>query len=901
MEREAFVARDRELRQLDGFLHRALAGQGAVCFVTGEAGSGKTALVAEFARRVEETHADLVIAIGGCNAQTGIGDPYLPFREVLGLLTGDVEAKLAQGTITQKTAGRLRDFLRISGQTLVEIGPDLIGIFVPGAKLAVRAATFAADKAGWLERLEKLEERRAVVAGGPRLDQSRIFEQYTDVLLALAAQRPLMLVLDDLHWADASSISLLFHLGRRIGESRVLMLGTYRPEDVAQGREGERHPLEGVVSEFKRYLGDVCVDVGQAEGSEGQRFVDALLDMEANRLDESFRQELLRRTGGNALFTTELLRDMQERGTLVRDQGGRWVEGPALDWDALPARVEGVIEKRIGWLEAEAREALTVASVEGEEFTAEVVARVQAVDERGLVRQLSGELEKQHHLVSAQGIRRLGAQRLSLYRFRHNLFQKYLYGSLDEVERVYLHEDVGNVLEALYGTQAGEISVQLARHFQEAGIEERAIDYLQQAANRAVRLSANREAVAHLTKALELLVTLPDTPERAQQELTLQITLGQALVATKGYGALEAEQAFARARTLCESMGQTIRIFPVLRGLWNHYILRAELKTAQGLAEQLLELAQGMQDRGGLMNAHLALGDTLLCRGELSGALEHLEQSIALYDPRQDHSLAFVYGQDPAVAALSHGVRALWMAGYPDQALRSCREKLLPLAQELSHPHSLAFALGFATVLHHLRREMQATQEMAEATIALSTEHGFPHWLAQGAIYRGWALAEQGQREEGTAQMRQGLAAWRVAGAELGRPYYLALLAGAHGEEGQAEAGLAVLAEALDTVKETGECNYEAELHRLRGELLLIMGAAEAEIEACFRRAIEVACQQDAKSWELRATMSLCRLWQKQGKDEEARQILAEIYGWFSEGFDTPDLKEAKALLEELS
>ena len=348
-------------------------------------------------------------------------------------------------------------------------------------------------------------------------------------------------------------------------------------------------------------------------------------------------------------------------------------------------------------------------------------------------------------------------------------------------------------------------------------------------------------------------------------------------------------------------MGQTIRIFPVLRGLWNHYVLRAELETAQGLAEQLLELAQRMQDRVGLMNAHLALGDTLLCRGELTGALEHLEQSVALYDLQQHHSLAFVYGQDPAVAALSHAVRAQWMAGYPDQALRRCREKLLPLAQELSHPHSLAFALGFATVLHHLRREMQATREMAEATIALSTKHGFPHWLAQGIVYRGWALAEQGQREEGIAQMRQGLAAWRAAGAELGRPYYLALLAGAHGEEGQAEAGLAVLAEALATVKETGECNYEAELYRLRGELLLMMGAAESEIEACFRQAIEVARQQDAKSWELRATMSLCRLWQKQGKGEESRQVLADIYGWFSEGFDTPDLKEAKALLDELS
>jgi adenylate cyclase len=359
-----FVAREQELAQIQARLDRAVAGQGQVAFVTGEAGAGKTALVTEFARRAQDVHADLLVAIGQGDAQTGAGDPYLPFREVLGLLTGDVDAKLARGAITHENAGRLRDFLRVSGQALVEYGPDLIDIFVPGSALATRVAGRLAHRTGWLERLEELAAHKATGPAGTDLEQSHIFEQYTQVLHVLAAQQPLLLVLDDLQWADAASINLLFRLGRHVGDSRILLVGAYRPAEVALGRRGERHPLEKVLAEFKRYLGDIAIDLEKTEEAEGRQFVDALLDAEPNRLGVEFRQALFRHTDGHPLFTIELLRDMQERGDLVRDADGRWVEGPVLDWDALPARVEGVIEERIGRLEDDLRETLAVAAVE---------------------------------------------------------------------------------------------------------------------------------------------------------------------------------------------------------------------------------------------------------------------------------------------------------------------------------------------------------------------------------------------------------------------------------------------------------------------------------------------------------------------------------------------------------
>jgi len=472
VERPVFVAREAELAQLGAFLDLALAGQGRVVFVTGEAGTGKTALVQEFTGRAQEEHADLVVAGGNCNAHTGIGDPYLPFREILRLLIGDVEGRWAAGAIAREHARRLWNTLPLTAQALLDDGPDLIGTFVPGASLVERGVACAPEGADWLTAVAELVERKAAIPGAPSPDQSALFQQYTGVLQALGRQAPLVLVVDDLQWADLGSISLLFHLGRQLPGNRILIVGAYRSEEVALGRDGERHPLEPVVNEFQLDFGDIAVDLGDAESRE---FVEALLDSEANRLGVEFRQMLYQQTHGHPLFTVELLRGMQERGDLVQDQAGRWIEGPALDWETLPARVEAVIAERIGRLPQPLRGALRAASVEGEVFTAEVVARVRAADEEEMMARLSGELDRRHRLVRAQGILRRDGQRLSRYRFRHILFQKYLYNKLDRVERVHLHEGVGTTLEDLYGEGAEEIAVELARHFEAAGVLDKAV------------------------------------------------------------------------------------------------------------------------------------------------------------------------------------------------------------------------------------------------------------------------------------------------------------------------------------------------------------------------------------------------------------------------------------------
>jgi predicted ATPase len=900
-EKNVFVARERELAQLNAVLDRALAAQGQVCFVTGETGSGKTALVTEFARRAEKVHPDLIVVLGNCSAQAGIGDPYLPFREILALLTGDVEAKMSKRTISPENADRLRVLLRWSGNALLEVAPDLINVLIPGVSLITRAGAFVAGEVGWPKKLKKLLRRKAPLAGSPSLEQSRIFEQYTDLMRTLAVKQPLILALDDLQWADTSSISLLFHLSRRLGDSRILLVGTYRPDEVSIGRAGQRHPLEPVLNELKRYYGDMRVDLDSTAEAEDRQFVNAFLDTEPNRLGEDFRQALFRHTGGHPLFTVELLRDMRERRDLVQDEEGRWIEGPALDWDGLPARVEGVIEERIGRLEKELQETLSVASVEGEAFTAEVVARVQAVDERRLSQRLSRELDKQHHLVGAQGVRHLGQQRLSLYRFLHNLLQKYLYNNLDEVERSYLHEDIGNVLEKLYGDQAEEIAMQLARHFQEAGITEKAVHYLRLAGEKATQLSAYEEAIALLTKGLGLLQTLPESSERAGQEIQLNIALGTPLALAKGFAAPEVAEAYARARELCQQVEATPHLFPVLFGLFRFYHVRVELQTAHELGEQLLNLAQRAGDPTFLLQAHMALALTSYSLGELTSARAHFEQGLALYDPKQQRSYPALFGHDPAVASHSFLAQVLWSLGYPDQSLTESR-KALALAEELAQPFNQAWALCFAAMIHQYRREVQEARDRAEAAMALCVKYEFPQWLAMAKMAQGWALSEQGraEREAGTLQIRQGLADWQATGAKLGHSAFLAPLVEQYLKLGQIKEGLSTVAEGLETVDRHGEHWWEPELHRLQGELLLQQGD-EGKAEASFNKAIEVARQQQAKSLELRAAMSLSRLWQKQGQREKARQMLAKIYGWFTEGFDTPDLKEAKALLAELS
>jgi predicted ATPase len=429
-----------------------------------------------------------------------------------------------------------------------------------------------------------------------------------------------------------------------------------------------------------------------------------------------------------------------------------------------------------------------------------------------------------------------------------------------------------------------------------------AIPYWQRAGQRAVERSANVEAISHFTKGLELLQSLPVTPDRARQELALQLAVGTPLRMIKGYTALEVEHVYTRAYELSQQMGDNPQRFAALVSLWRFYLNQAKLQTARELAEQCFTFAQGVQDPGLLQEAHLLLGMTLFYQGEPLSAHVHLEQGMALYNVQQGRLRALRIGMDPGVSCLSLMAWTLWVLGYPDRALTKIHEALT-LAQGASHAHSLGFALNYASTLHVWRREVQVAKERAEAVITLANAHGFIHALNAGMIKRGWALAKEGAVAEGLRQLQQGLAAERDTGTELALSHYLALLVEAYRQGGQDNAGLQALAEALMRLASTGECYFAAELHRLKGECLLLQTAKrckESEVEECFSQALDIARRQQAKSLELRAAMSLSRLRQQQGSRAEAYHILAESYGWFTEGFETPDLQEAKALLEAL-
>jgi DNA-binding SARP family transcriptional activator/Tfp pilus assembly protein PilF len=503
-ERPPFVGREDELAQLDAFLGGALAGQGRVIFITGGPGRGKTALLEAFSQQAMEKYPGLLVASGKCNAYYGLGDPYLPFRDVMAMLTGDLEGRWDAGAISRDHARRLWAAFSLVVQILLDHGPHLLDVFVPGEALLSRSTATGPEVAPWLPQLREHAKRHWT--SQKEVEQSQLFQQVTNVLRTVAQEQPILLILDDIQWADTASISFLFHMGRRLADadSRILIACAYRPEEVGTGRAGQRHPLAKVLSEFKLSFGDVWVDLGRAERSENRRFMDALLDIKLNRLGESFRSALFDRTGGHPLFTIELLGAMQDRGDLVKDADGVWIEGPKLDWQALPVRVEAVIEERIDRLDPELQDILVIASVEGEVFTAQVVAEVQNVPARSILRRLSQDLGWQHRLVREQEEVYTGQRRLSRYRFGHVLFQDYLYQRLCQGERRLLHRDVATAQEKLYAGQLEELAVQLAHHFHQAGDHQQAFHYFSLAGDRAARLYESGEAITHYTRAIQL-------------------------------------------------------------------------------------------------------------------------------------------------------------------------------------------------------------------------------------------------------------------------------------------------------------------------------------------------------------------------------------------------------------
>ena len=903
------LAREEELARLEQFLGEVLAGQGRVVFVTGEAGSGKTALWRAFARRAMEAHGGLVVAAGQSSAQAGAGDPYLPFREILQTLTGDVEPQRAGGTITLEHARRLWAVFPDAAETVVTYGPGLVDRFVPGASFLSRAQAFAPSGSSWLPELQALVEREGTTSSPPGERQAALFEQVTRVLRRLARRSPMILVMDDLQWADRGSLSLLFHLGRRLAGSRILLVGAYRPGDVASrhdgdrrgARRGARHPLLSIVNELQRAYGEVKIDLDRTPERE---FVDAYLDTEPNRLGDPFREALARHTGGNPLFTIEMLRALQARGDLMRDEGGRWVTNQELDWELLPARVEAVVAERVGHLSSQFQRTLGVASVIGETFTAEVVARAQEIDAAEILRRLDEPLSESHRLVQLHRVERLasGGRRLSHYQFRHVLFQKFVYRQLSEAERAYLHRRVGAAIEAVYAGEPERLAShapQLAYHFQEAGAVERAIHYRQQAGEQAVRLSANEEAIQHFTQGLELLDSLPDTARRDAQELELLLALAAPLQAVRGYGAPETGRTYDRALALCQRMGDMPEVRPVLWLLGSFYTVRAEYDKALELHQCTLKLAEESGHALWVALAQWVLGSTLMYVGKFRRAAASLDHMVERYDPARHHALTRQLGQDPGVDSLTYSAWTLWFLGYPDQAMERGR-RAVALANQLGHPLTQAFALGLNGVLYQLCRSPSSVRQAIAQMAPVVEEEGLRFYKISLAYLRGLCQAWEGEGWIGRRAMEQASVAWEATGAEMHRPHLMAWLAEVYGRAGEVERGLALLDEALALVEDHNERYFEAEIYRLRGELLVSSGD-EARAEESFQRAIAVARQQEAKSWELRATMSLSRLWRRQGKADQARRNLEGVYEWFSEGFGTPDLRDARSLLDELS
>jgi class 3 adenylate cyclase/predicted ATPase len=708
----------------------------------------------------------------------------------------------------------------------------------------------------------------------PQRQRQKTHEALMTWLLAETERQPVLAVWEDLHWADPSTLELLSLVLEQTPAARLLTLLTCRPEF---------HPpwssRSYIMPLTLSRLGHPQVEVMITRLTGG------------NALPAEVVQQIVAKTDGVPLFVEELTKAVLE-SALLQNTDGRYELTTPLPILSIPATLQDSLMARLDRL-VTAKGLAQFGATFGRQFTYELLQAVTQLDDVTLQRELA-------RLVDAELLFQRGMPPRASYIFKHALIQEIAYQSLLKRTRQQYHQRIAQVLEEGFPEIATAQPELLAQHYTEASLPEQAIPYWQRAGQQALQRSAYPEAISLLTRELQVLHILPETSERDRQELDVQITLGQALSATKGHAAPEVIQVYTRARALCEPVGETTQRFAVLGGLRTLYEQRGELTKARELAEQLLHLAQSTDDQAHLERAYTVLGQTLFFLGEFVPARASLEWAMALYDPAGDRAVAVgSSGQIQAVTSRRWSARTLWYLGYPDQALQRSHEAIA-LAQELPHPYSLTYALNFAAILHCLRREDQSAQERAEAAIALSREQGFTQQLAAGMILRGWALAMQGQHEKGGAQLRQGLAARQAAGAEVGLGHSPALLAEAYGRIGRVGEGLSLLGEVLRRAQKVEERYHEAELYRLNGELLLARDTAhDAEAETNFQQALTVARRQQVKSLELRAAMSLARLWQQQGQRQEARDLLAPIYGWFTEGFDTADLREAKGLLDE--
>jgi class 3 adenylate cyclase/predicted ATPase len=840
-----FVGRTAEFEALCQALERAGAGRGQVVALVGEPGVGKSRLFWEFTHS-RRTVDWLILECG--SVSYGKATAYLPVIDLLKAYFS-IEDRDEVRKIREKVTGKLLT-LDKSLETTLPAFLTLLDVEVEDQQ--------------W-QSLDPPQRRQRTLDAVKRL------------LLRESQFQPVLVVIEDLHWIDSETQALLDSLIESLPTARLLLLVNYRPE--------YQHGWGG-----KTYYSQLRIDPLPPE-SAGE-LLQALLGDDTNL--RPLKQLLIKRTEGNPFFLEESVRTLVETKLLVGERENYRLARP-IESTHVPATVQAVLAARIDRLPPEEKRLLQSAAVIGKDVP---FALVQAIADQS-------EDQLRHGLTRLQAAEFLYETSLFPeveYTFKHALTHEVAYGSVLQERRRVLHSAIVDAIEQLYADRLAEQVERLAHHALRGEVWEKAVTYLHQAGKKSAARSAYRDAAKYFQQALEALRYLPETKVTLEQSISIRLDLGPALIATTATSAPEVEQTYIEARGLCERLGETPQLFTVLWALARIHDSRGELNVGRELGEQLLKLAQRSQDPALLLEAHHELWANLSSLGELTSARTHLEQGFALYDlPKHKHH-AFLYGgHDPGVCCGHHAATVTWLLGYPDQALQRSRDSLA-LARELSHPYSMAHALFWAAWLHQHRGESQVVQARIEEGMKLATEQGFPRWLGRGTVLRGWILVEQGQKKAGIVQMLEGMGLRRArATAVRDDTYYAALLAEAYRRTGQSFEGLNVVTEALAKVQQTGSRIYEAELYRIKGELLLNQTTPNAEeTERCFREAIEVARRQQAKSLELRAAMSLSRLRQNQGKKEEARQMLAEIYGWFTEGFDTADLKEAKALLEGL-
>jgi predicted ATPase len=841
----SFVGRKRELELLlDGY-ERAKGGRGQAFSITAEAGVGKSRILYEFRKAV--VNENVTFLEGKCLSYSR-GVAYHPVTDIL-KATFEVNGSDSDSIKKEKVAGGLKTLGVDEASTLPYV----------------------------LELLSAKDSGIEQIPLSPEAKKVRIQETLKRIVLKGSEKRPLILAIEDLHWIDESSEESLKDLLESISGARVLLLLTYRPEFV--------HTWGG-----KSYHSQV--NLNRLSNRESLTMVYNLLGTEgvAGELEEF----ILERTEGVPFFIEEFVRSLRDLKVLEK-RGSSYTATKSLNDVSIPSTIQDVIMARIDSLPDAVKKILQTGSVVGREFSYELIKEVAGLPEKELLSHLS--ILKDSELVFERGI-----YPQSTYIFKHALTQDAAYGSLLKSTCQKYHKKVAQVLEKKFPNIAESQPERLGHHYTEADFLEQAIPCWQRAGDIAMKRSAHTAAIGHYTRGLELLEKLPQKSEHVAIELSLQTAYGTALMPVKGFGAPEVKHSLDRAWELTQQLGETTQFPPVLYGLWIYYLVRAELKTSFRIADQMLNIAQQVQDPAALLEAHHALGSNFYWTGEYNSAPTHYKQSIDLYNSQLKSSRILIPGrEDSAIVCYSQGSEILWILGYPEQAMKSIHTAL-DLAKELSQVFDTTFAHCFVSFTYLMLKELKQAQEHGEIAVAIAEEYGFMMWLAASKVFLGSALAAQGKGEEGIPMICQSIDTYQEVGLEVTLPHTLVLLADAYGRTGELEKGFASLANAETLMEKTGARFYEEELHRVKGELFLMQdNPDEKKVENEFRIAIDIAQRKQAKSLELRATLSLCKLLKMKGKKEEAHKLLSDVYSWFTEGFDTTDLITAKALLKELS